>query len=274
MARKWHFNQSLLSYHFKHRGFKGVFDLLATRFVYTKLRWLTGKYIESRGSIIKIDGCQISLDTPLFSTKRKASFLGQHEIYERIAIYEHLNPTLPVIEFGAGMGVVACVTNKLLINPQKHVVVEPNPMVIPLLEANRELNACQFTIIPAALAYDSDLTDLHTPGSILGSNTIQVRDNAGHVPTITLERIMDKFEPHQVTVICDIEGGEVDLVAREAEVLKNRVDMLIMELHPHLIGHDDTHGLTARLNSLGFEKIDETYPSSQGAYVGVFRNKG
>ena len=51
------------------------------------------------------------------------------------------------------MGVVACVTNRLLKNRTAHVVVEANPLVIPQLELNRTLNRCQFEIVNRAIAY-------------------------------------------------------------------------------------------------------------------------
>ncbi len=61
-----------------------------------------------------------------------------------------------MIEFGGAMGVVACLTNKRLIHPEKHIVVEANPEILSLLKDNRDRNNCQFTILHGAIAYGTE----------------------------------------------------------------------------------------------------------------------
>jgi hypothetical protein len=62
----------------------------------------------------------------------KVSLLKQRfERFERKAVLQHVNPEYPVVELGACIGVVACITNGILKNPVLHVVVEANPHVSP-----------------------------------------------------------------------------------------------------------------------------------------------
>ena len=51
-------------------------------------------------------------------------------------------------------------TNRLLANPDKHVVVECNPTLVETLAKNRRINQCQFTLVQAALAYGGDTVSL------------------------------------------------------------------------------------------------------------------
>ena len=49
-------------------------------------------------------------------------------------IARSLRRDLPVVELGGSIGVVACVTNRLLKDRKAHLVVEANPLAIPHLE--------------------------------------------------------------------------------------------------------------------------------------------
>src|ERR1051325_201510 len=93
--------------------------------------------------------------------------LNQYERPEREAITRYLDPSLPVVEFGACIGVVSCLTNKKLGNPQQHVVVEANPHLVPLLNKNREANHCEFTILHRAVGYGSNEIEFHLGGTFV-----------------------------------------------------------------------------------------------------------
>ena len=58
---------------------------------------------------------------------RSCFMRGSYEHEERELIRRWLKPEDHVIEFGACLGIVSCVTNKLLKDKTRHVVVEANP---------------------------------------------------------------------------------------------------------------------------------------------------
>ena len=91
---------------------------------------------------------------------------------ERRAVKKHLRRDLPVIELGGALGVVACITNKLLADPTAHVVVEANPLAIPQLQLNKESNHCAFEIVNRAIAYGVDAVTF-CPTVDLASNSIE-----------------------------------------------------------------------------------------------------
>ena len=65
----------------------------------------------------------------------------------------------------------------------------------------------------------------------------------------------------------DIEGAEVELVRREAELLAQRVSMIIMEDHPMWVPAQTRGAMFDRLRMAGFERVE------QSVDVHVLRNR-
>ena len=132
---------------FQEGGARSVFE-----HSWLRLQLLTGKHRKK----IRFDGCVFSLEGITDESMRAQLFTNNYEVEERRAVARYLRRDLPVVELGGSMGVVACVSNKLLKNKAAHLVVEANPLAIPHLELNRNLNRCQFEIINRAIAYGVD----------------------------------------------------------------------------------------------------------------------
>lgn len=119
--------------------------------------WLAGKFVELAGNTGWVEGLRFDLNNPYIAAELKARFLfhtyeeGAHELITR-----YVQPHLPVIEFGGCIGVISCLTNRVVDNPRDHVVIEAHPGLVGTLEKNRNLNHCEFQIIHAALAYGKD----------------------------------------------------------------------------------------------------------------------
>jgi FkbM family methyltransferase len=239
----------------------GITKILHRRYSVKKRQWqldswLAGKYVElvSR-NIVKFGDLQFSLANPTIRTREKSSlFFGHYEEGELSLLPERMPRNLPVVEFGASIGVVSCVTNRLLQRPQDHVVVEANPNLIPTLERNRDLNGCKFTIISAALAYGEprigfSVSPYFLCGSI-GGNVDQLT-----VPTITLQRILQEHGFERITLIVDVEGAEAQLLANEIDLIAQRVDTLLIEFHPTRLGKQGVEDLIDRITGRGFKKI-------------------
>jgi FkbM family methyltransferase len=183
---------------------------------------------------------------------------GDYEAPERAAVRKYLNPEWGVVELGACIGVVSCITNKLLRNPKAHVVVEINPLAIPHLQANRDRNGCSFRIVNAALAYDTSEVSFK-PHFDLWANFLEQRGNRPSVsiPATQLQRLLAEENFAEFALICDIEGQEYELVKHEAETLA-KAALIVMELHPLMLGDDRVSSLLARLAELGFRTIEKT----------------
>jgi FkbM family methyltransferase len=243
---------------------KGLSGIIGSRWRWYKQafqmnNWVIGKLIELCGNKITIQGITLCVDNPLVTTRHKSSlYFGMYEISERRLAQLYIDPSLPIIEVGGSIGGVACTTNKLLLNPSDHVVVECNPIVLPTLERNRELNKCKFAIEPFALAYGSNTIsfaidmDHFMLGSLARADGKQIS-----VPTITLKRILDKYGFKTINLISDSEGGEVEMVEHEPDLLRQHVKCLILETHEQLRGREPIARTLSALSDLGFRVQDQ-----------------
>jgi FkbM family methyltransferase len=210
----------------------------------------------------ELDGCTFSLETIPDSLTKLFLLDGRYELPERRAVKQHLRRDLPVIELGGALGVVACVTNKLLTDPTAHVVVEANPLAIPPLTLNKEANHCAFEIVNRAIAYDVDAVTF-SPTVDLASNSIESdgtqlygTEQPVTVKTIHLGNLVAEHGFSRFSLVCDIEGKEYDLVCHEIEVLK-KADVIVMETHARLIGEDKNKDLILKLTDIGFRIVEE-----------------
>jgi len=181
-----------------------------------------------------------------------------YEAPERRAVARYVRRNLPVVELGGSMGVVACVTNKLLKDPTAHLVVEANPLAIPHLELNRKLNRCQFEIVNRAIAYGAGSVTFRPSSSMCGNSITE----DGDLPPVTVQtaQLGDLVRTRgfsRFNLVCDIEGLEYDLVCREMDVLKN-AETIIMETHARYIGEDKFHLMMTKLEEIGFRVVEET----------------
>jgi FkbM family methyltransferase len=214
--------------------------------------------IRGASRIVELDHCRFAL-AELPNTAMKLELLsGKYEKPEREAVLHYLQPHWSVIELGGCIGVVACITNKLLENPANHLVLEVNPLVLPFLESNRDANGCAFQIMDKALAYGSE-TVTFEPLSDFWGNSLY---HAGGQPPVTVEtttlanllqgRHFDNF-----ALICDIEGQEYELISREPETIR-KAELIVLEVHPHIIGNEKVEFLLSTLKDLGFRILSHS----------------
>jgi FkbM family methyltransferase len=178
---------------------------------------------------------------------------GAYEQSEMRLLREYLRADLPVIELGASIGVVACVTNKKLNEPHKHLVVEANPALIPFLEGNRSLNGCSFDIRLAGVGPDS--ADLYVAADARSASMYRKTHESVRVPCISFAKLIAELGWRDVFLICDIEGAEAHLILEEGHVLKEHVQCVLFEFHPQVLGSGVIADLNRQLENLCFSKI-------------------
>lgn len=269
---------------FRQHGARGILEVLkakastlvtfrpdlrtAIRVWFQQEHWWVGLIVALRGNVVKLDSCVFRVSHPAIATATKSLFFfGTYERPEREIVKKYLNRTHPVVELGGSIGIVACVTNRLLNDRRKHVVVEANPDLIDVLVENRDRNGCHFTVLHRALAYGGNETVFYTsPGAFL-AGSVQVESSTPvAVRTVSLRGILDEYRFDACTLVCDIEGGEMDLVEHEIRVLQERVELLIVEVHGWRVGQHRAEQMIRALECGGFRRIHER----EGTYV--FRN--
>jgi FkbM family methyltransferase len=237
------------AYHlFRDGGVKKVYD-----YCWLRLQMLAKGHKKE----VRLDHCTFSLEGITDGSTKIELITHSYEAPERRAVSRYARRDLPVVELGGSIGVVSCVTNKLLQNRTAHLVVEANPLAIPYLEGNRKLNHCQFEIANRAIAYGVDSVTFR-PNSSMCGNSITVDGDLSPV-TVQTARLGDLARDrgfNRFTLICDIEGVEYDLICQETEVLKS-ADTIIMETHDRFIGADKTRFMMSKLADLGFKLVEE-----------------
>src|SRR6266705_4550319 len=145
---------------------------MAGRFNQRFIQPLGGLIFDLKGGRFHADGCVFSIPKDATTRAFRACFLtDKYEREERELIQKWLRQDDSVIELGACLGIVSCVTNKLLADKSRHVVVEGNPFCIPALHRNRELNQCGFLVENCAVSTRRDATFYLHPIYVVGGTT-------------------------------------------------------------------------------------------------------
>ena len=213
--------------------------------------WYVGRVAHALGISATIDGATFD---PGQIYMGGLLCLSNYETVERYAIAKYMPRQLPVVEFGASIGVVSCLIDRLLIAPKVQIAVEANPGLISILEANRKRNNCGFAVVNAAIAYGTEavefgISESSVSGSLTTTGTTRSKSVVG---TTSLKNIVSSNHIDRCTLVCDIEGAEAQLVRRESDVLQKHVDTLIMEVHPALLGDSEVAQLADELKHRKF----------------------
>jgi hypothetical protein len=106
---------------------------------------------------------------------------------------------------------------------------------------------------------------LSTTSDLLASQTDPVE--TGDVPVVQLHDLLARYSFERCTLICDIEGAEIELVNHEGALLTRRVQVIVLEEHPEYCSADLRGAMVARLEQSGFSRIDSLRK------VSVLRNR-
>ena len=181
---------------------------------------------------------------------------GTYERSERALLQRWLDSQAPVVELGGGIGVVSTLVNCRLSNPTRHVVVEANPELLPILARQRQLNRASFNVEHGAIDYSgAATTTLDVSDGFLAG---RVASGGPGIPvvTTTLERVFERHPWTGVTLICDIEGLETDLVEHEGEIIERHCRTLVIEVHPEFRPDQARARMFEALQRRGFRLVD------------------
>ena len=206
--------------------------------------WYAGRL----GNTVSVNGFRLTMPSRLLAGVLR---MGGFEIAERQAV-RFLPTDLPLVEFGCGVGVVACIANRRLKYPERHLCIDANPDALALAARNGRDNGCGFSTLHAALAYDQPTVSFAADPSIVSGAIEGQFGEMITVPTTTLGAVLEqKSWSGPISIVCDIEGAELDLLEREVELFRERVDTAIFELHPDCYGEAGRRRIMDRLRSAG-----------------------
>ena len=200
----------------------------------------------------RADGCIFEIPRTLTSIGYRSCFLkGNYESEERELIKSFIRPSDSVLEFGACLGIVSCVTNKILADKFRHVVVEGNPFCIPAIHRNRELNQCGFLVENCAVSNEHEVTFYLHPVYVVGGTTQRKSSRPVRVPARALSDFESRYGPF-TTLVMDIEGAELEIFEASQKFL-DHYRVVIVELHEWAIGAEKVEACREILRRAGLK---------------------
>lgn len=182
------------------------------------------------GVIIPIDPAVIS---PNIADRIRS---GHYEHKEARQIAKMVEPGERILEIGGGIGFTSTLCSRN-VNTEAVRVFEANPSLIPYIEEVHILNKVHNAeVFNAVLANDTtpSTADFYLRTDFWASSLSPEPDgyaSSVSVPTRDFSREIQEFRPS--LIICDIEGGELDLF-KSADL--TGVRRVFLELHPKLVG--------------------------------------
>jgi FkbM family methyltransferase len=196
-------------------------------------------------------GLRFTVPRDLTTLETRGRFLlRRYEIPECRLSRKYIARDASVLELGGCLGVVACLINRRLEDPRRHVVVEPHPAIVPYLEANCRRNECAFTVHQLVVSDADGATFYLRDPYIAGSSTVRTSDREITVPTTTVTRLERESGLSFDTLLIDIEGAEYAFFQENAALLQ-RLRAAIVELHPQIIGEAACDDIRHRLSEAG-----------------------
>ncbi len=232
-------------------------NFLGIKFIWTYenlFRPVLGLVFDLMGSKFRVDGCVIKVPKHLTTrTYRGCFMIDDYEAGERALVREMVRPDDSVLELGACIGAVSCVTNQLLADRTRHVVVEANPKLIPSITENRDSNQCGFTILNVAASTQKEVTFYLNEEFIVGGTAQRPTAHPVSVEGITLDELDARHGPFSV-LIMDIEGAETEVIPPAVEFLR-KCRLVVWETHDWACGPEATQRCRDALKIAGLEYV-------------------
>jgi FkbM family methyltransferase len=177
--------------------------------------------------IIRIETRSSAITNRIFA----ALYFNLYERAEALFISKHLSNETDVIELGSSIGVISSLIGKVKGHSKKMVCIEANPIIIPICVNNLELNQIGNAYVRnygiglkgSQLFFHEGISNIH--------GYLSERDSSNFpVEVKSLSDIIEEFEIISYTLVCDIEGAEVDILLNDPSSLK-RCNCVIIELH-------------------------------------------
>jgi FkbM family methyltransferase len=203
---------------------------------------------------VKLNNVLLRLDHPSISMKlRERIAQGLYERQEAKCILQAGRQGDRLLEIGAGIGYISCLA-ALSGNFEAITVVEANPELIPIIEEHHKLNRVQAHLLNGAAVGE--------PVSVGEKVAFYLRKDfwassmsakpPGYtkcvdIPKICVQDLIRELKP--TFFVCDIEGGEIDLIP---SLSFEGVAKVMIELHQRVIGRRGMQTIFDAMSAKGF----------------------
>lgn len=219
------------------------------------------KHVKANGWTFEYHGLRFRLPENSNATVASALLRDKYEAEEIRMIQSHVPTDKPVIELGGSLGVVSGIIGAHVDKGKPHLVVEANPHLqgICLENASAGGPSDGLEVLERAVSYHGPKAVFELAPNPHGSGL--KGDGSGgtgeivEVPAITLKALHTKLgSPEGYSLVCDIEGGEADMVAKDGETIA-KAGVVVLELHP-TITPEAAAAIPGQMDALGFKLVD------------------
>ncbi len=204
------------------------------------------------GETIEVDGITMRVDQRMSEFNIRKLMAGRHTIHERALVVERLRDDDVVMELGGGIGMVSIACAKAIGSERVHSY-EANPELETLIRDNYELNGVSPRLNMMTLGERAGTRTFHLAERFSHSSA-QVAGEGSRAVQVPVAPADEHLADTGATVlIVDIQGGEVEFFGF-ADL--SGVRLLLVELHPFIIGLAGVRSVRTKLRELGFQVID------------------
>ena len=163
---------------------------------------------------------------------------------EQLDAYAFLPHDSTVLELGARYGTVSSIINRVIKDPRRHLVVEPDRNVEAALRRNREAGGSQYEIFIGAISKDPIVLQLDGYGSMT------VKTDKGNVDTATIEELEKRYNLKFDALVADCEGC-IESLINENDISDFRTIILEQDNACHC----NYQNVESKLAEMGFVRV-------------------
>ncbi len=217
--------------------------------------------------------CIVDTNSSFFTNTMRASiYFKAYEGAEIRFIRKYLPSNRDVIELGSSLGIVSSqIAKKLDFSQSRLFCIEANHELLNNLKSNIKINGgdnIKYKILNNLIDYSKptgSTIDFYANSDILVSSKFieknQINDtNIQKIENLYLSELLKTNLIKDYTLICDIEGGEIDFLINDVDSLRN-CKLMIIELHDtkYLGKNYSIDNLIDIINNFGFFTLIDSY---------------
>lgn len=186
---------------------------------------------------------------------RSHVFKGIYEEFECCMVEKNIRQGDRVLEIGTGIGLVSLLATSKA-GEGNVLSCEANPALEAVIRGNYALNNWQPNLLMKAVTADGRDLVFHQDPNVLSSSSFDRNLNLNiiTVPSVAMREVMALHKPN--VLIVDVEGGEIEILP---SVDLSDVNVIIIELHPHIVGKEKIDALLHDLDARGLEVVERSH---------------
>ena len=209
--------------------------------------------MKNEGEVVELSGISISINEDIFSQKMITVIRsGNYERQEASALPNIIKEGDRILELGAGIGYISSLVAR---DPRvlAYRAYEANPMLIPVILNTHEINSIDNVEVINGVLTDNNLNSkskFYLREDFWASSLSEkpwAFEEIIEVPNFSFSNEVETFKP--TLIICDIEGGELDLFVK-GEL--GRTERVYMEVHQEVLGRQGMKRLFDAMSEKGF----------------------